>query len=73
MVLAGLLRAELLEELRMAVRHLAVGRPVRQLDLFGLAEPLGELHGLGPLVRLLDHVEARGGQGVPDLPELDLD
>ena len=73
MVLAGLLRAELLEELRMAARHIAVGRPVRQLDLFGLAEPLGELHGLGPLVRLLDHAEARGGQGVPDLPELDLD
>ena len=57
----------------MAVRPLAVGRPVRQLDLLGLAEPLGEPHGLGPLVRLLDHVEAWGGQGFPDPPKLDLD
>ena len=62
MILRGLLRIENLQKLGSRLGYLAVLGPVRQLDALGLRETLAELDGLRPLVRLLDHVEARGGQ-----------
>ena len=70
MVLRGLLRVERLQELGRGLGHLAVLGPVGELDAVGLGEALDELDGLRPLVGLLDHVEARGGQRVADGPQL---
>ena len=71
-VFRGLLRVENLQKLGSRLGHLAILGPVRQLDALGLGEALAELDGLRPLVGLLDHGEARRGQGVADGPQLDL-
>lgn len=72
-VFRGLLRAEGLQELEVSLSDLTVFRPIRKLNALGLRKALAELDSLGPFVGLLNHVEARGRQGVPDRPQLDLD